>query len=65
MQVKIADLIKLIVATVMTVGILILLFYGKIASDAAYGLLGALLGYVLGNGHAVLEQRQKGGDSNA
>ena len=57
MQIKITDVIKLIVATVLSVGILILLFYGKIASDAAYGLLGALLGYVLGNGHAILEKK--------
>lgn len=32
-------------------------FYGKLAPEAVAGIISACLGYVFGNGHAVMEQK--------
>jgi len=32
-------------------------FYDKIAPEAVAGIISACLGYVFGNGHAILEQK--------
>lgn len=52
------DLTKLITLILVVSGALILTFTGHLESQACVALLGAALGYVFGNGHAVIEDRQ-------
>ena len=55
---KIRDINKL-VAIVLIVGATSFLSYaGVIASEGTIGILGAIVGYVLGNTHGVMENKQ-------
>ncbi len=54
---QIGDITKLVVAILIVVTVAILAFFGKIAEQAVTALLGALIGYILGNGHAVAESK--------
>ncbi len=54
---QIGDITKLVVAILIVVTVAILAFFGKIAEQAVTALLGALIGYILGNGHAVAETK--------
>lgn len=60
---QIGDITKLVVAILIVVTVAILAFFGKIAEQAVTALLGALIGYILGNGHSaattkILELKQ-------
>jgi len=56
MQIK--DWTKLI-CLIMVIGATTFLgFHDKIAPEAVAGIISACLGYVFGNGHAVLERRK-------
>jgi hypothetical protein len=50
---QIGDITKLVVAVLIAACVTLLAFYGKIAEQAVTALLGALIGYVLGNGHSA------------
>ena len=50
---QIGNITKLVVAILIVATIGVLAFYGKIAEQAVTALLGAVIGYILGNGHAV------------
>jgi hypothetical protein len=48
---KLVCLVMVITATA------VLGFYDKLAPEAVAGIISACLGYVFGNGHAILEQK--------
>jgi len=48
---------KLIVAILIIVTIGVLAFFGKIAEQAVTALLGAVIGYILGNGTAAASNK--------
>jgi hypothetical protein len=50
---------KLIVLCLVCVGAIFLGYAGKISSEATVTLLASALGYVFGNGQAVVQQRIK------
>ena len=54
---QIGNITKLVVAVLITVTVGVLAFYGKIAEQAVTALLGALAGYILGNGHAIISNK--------
>jgi hypothetical protein len=49
---QIGDITKLVVVLI-TAAVTLLAFYSKIAEQAVTALLGALIGYILGNGHSA------------
>jgi len=54
---KIGDITKLVSAVLIIGTVGILAFYGKIAEQAVTALLGAVIGYILGNGHAAASNK--------
>jgi len=54
---EIKDYTKLIVCVLVVIAATFLSYNNKIQSDAAVGLITAVLGYVFGNGHGILESR--------
>ena len=54
---QIGDITKLVVAILIIVTVGVLAYFGKIAEQAVTALIGALIGYVLGNGHAIAETK--------
>jgi type IV secretory pathway VirB2 component (pilin) len=53
--VKLADITKLVVAVLIIIVTGILCFFGKIQNEAVTALLGAVVGYVLGNATGILQ----------
>jgi len=54
---QIGDITKLVVAVLIIGTVAVLAYFGKIAEQAVTALIGALIGYVLGNGHAIAETK--------
>jgi len=46
---------KVIIAILVTFAISLLCYAGKIDGQATVGVISAVMGYVLGNGHGILE----------
>ncbi len=59
---RFADINKTLAIVLVTITVAVLAFYGKINEQAVTGLLGAMIGYVLGNGTGVLERVLRGKD---
>lgn len=57
MQVR--DWTKLVIAAMVLVSISILTALGNVDSEAAVAVISAVLGYVFGNSHGLLENRRK------
>lgn len=55
---NIASITKLVIAVLIVVTVAILAFFSKIAEQAVTALLGAVIGYILGNGQAVLQSNK-------
>ena len=53
----IGNITKLVVAILIVATTGVLAFYGKIAEQAVTALLGAVIGYILGNGHSVANSK--------
>ena len=54
---KIGDITKLVTAILIITITGLLAFYGKINEQAVTALLGAIIGYILGNGHAAVNSK--------
>lgn len=63
---RMSDVNKTIAIVIVSAGVIVLAYTGKIAEQAVTALLGALIGYVLGNGTGVLEMfaRRKADEKN-
>lgn len=56
---KVRDWTKLIIAAMVLVAVSILTGMDKVESEAAIAVISAVLGYVFGNSHGLLENRGK------
>lgn len=59
---SLGSITKLVTALVIIISVTFLAFYGKIAEQAVTALLGAVIGYILGNGQAVVQSNKIMGD---
>lgn len=56
----IKDWTKLVVCVLVLTVTGVMLYFGKIQGEAGVGIISAVLGYVFGNGHGVIESTMKG-----
>lgn len=56
----IKDWTKLVCLVMVIIASSVLGFFGKLAPEAVAGIISACLGYVFGNGHAMVENKFQG-----
>lgn len=57
---QIGSYTKLIVAILIIASVTFLAYFGKIAEQAVTALIGAVVGYVLGNGSSIIQSKVNG-----